>query len=80
MRYLYDTTVLEADTPEQLVRQMHELSLAQAKDDWAWMEKTSDRVFHSTGHAIRFGTAADFINDMMEANLIRRADEPKESK
>ena len=44
MYLLSDYTVLEAETPEQLVRQMHALSLAPAKNDAAWMDEVSKRT------------------------------------
>ena len=70
MMFTFDGATVEADTPEDLVRAMHALSYARAANDAAWMETTAKSTWQVTGHTIRWGTAADFVADMMAAGLV----------
>ena len=65
-----DGTVLKADTAEGIVHQLHQLSLAPAKDDFEWMEQTAQRAWELTGQSVRWGTAAEFLVDMTAARLL----------
>lgn len=57
---------------EELVSWMHEHSFTQAADDKAFMMDVSDRTVLQSGEKIRFGNAAEFVNDLVRHGLIRR--------
>jgi len=70
MMYRIDGKIVSADTPEALVRQLHQMSFAPAEDDFAWMEQTAKRTYQSTGATVRWGSAAEFIVDMIAAGQL----------
>jgi hypothetical protein len=65
-----DNTVLRGDTAADIVHQLHTLSYAPAKDDFEWMEQTAKRAWQQTGVAVRWGTAEEFLTDMVAARLL----------
>jgi hypothetical protein len=71
---LDDDTMIEAEAPEDLVCQLHNRSHAPTVSDKDWMEQTAFRAWQQTGTPVRWGTAADFIEDMITAGLLRMAD------
>ena len=71
MMYRSDGQIFRADTAADLVRKLHEVSLATAEDDWAWMEQTAKRTWEVTGVPIRFGTPEEFISDMTKAGILK---------
>jgi hypothetical protein len=66
-----DGMILTATTAEELVSKLHAMSLAQAKNDEAWMEDVAQRTWQSTGKSLRWGYAADFIEDMLATGLLK---------
>jgi hypothetical protein len=66
-----DGIVLKADGPEEVVQQLHEISLAPAENDFAWMEEVAKRTFQATGKTLRWGSAADFVTDMLATGLLK---------
>jgi len=66
-----DGIILEAKNAEEVVRQLHEISMAPAEDDAMWMEEVAERTFQATGKTLRWGTAADFVEDMLVAGLLK---------
>ena len=66
-----DGTLYKADTPKELVRIMHETSFAPAEDDETWMEEVAKRTWQQTGTPVRFGTAREFIEDLIHIGLMK---------
>ena len=69
-KYRMDGMILTAHSPEDLVRQMHQTSFAPAEDDFAWMEQVAKRTFQSTGSTVRWGSAREFVSDMINAGQL----------
>jgi hypothetical protein len=69
-----DDTVIEAEAPEELVRQLHNRSNAPTVNDAEWMEQTAYRAWQQTGTPVRWGNATNFIEDMIVAGLLRDID------
>jgi len=72
---LGEHTLLEADTCTQLVRQMHETSLAQAEDDATWMREVSERTTLQSGDRLRYDTCQHFVDDLLKHSLITVVEE-----
>jgi hypothetical protein len=66
-----DGIVLKANNAEELVRQLHETSWAPAESDEAWMEEVAKRTWQSRGKTLRWGTAAEFVEDMVAAGMLK---------
>ncbi len=62
--------VLEAEDAEDLVGQLHELSYAPLEDDVAWMKQAAEGATEQTGKPIRYDTAENFVEDMLNTGLI----------
>lgn len=66
--YSSDGHEYEAESAEDLVRQMHQMSLAPAKSDGAWMREVAARI--SPIKPIRCSSAEEFVEDMTGAGFI----------
>lgn len=66
-----DGALYRADTAAELVAAMHETSFAPAASDEDWMEEVAKRTWQQTGTPVRFGTAAEFVEDLMNIGLIK---------
>ena len=72
MRYQTPSgVVFEANNAEEVVRQLHELSFAPAEDDAAWMQECAKRTNQVNQKIIRWDTAAHFVADLIEAELLQ---------
>lgn len=72
-----DDTLIEAATPEEMMRQMHALSHLPTDDYAEWMKETAHRTWQQTGQLVRWDTADNFIADMITAGLLRTVDDDK---
>ena len=59
-------------TAEEVVRELHKGSRAQAKDDETWMAEASQRVMTQSGHVVRTDTAEHFVDDLLAADLLHK--------
>jgi hypothetical protein len=73
-----DNTALQGETAADIVHQLHLLSFAPARDDYEWMEQTAKRAWQQTGLAVRWGSAEDFLADMLAARLLFEGKKKKE--
>ena len=70
-------TVLDEDgheysgTAAQIVRRMHNLSLAPAPNDATWMRQVADRAYSQTLVDIDDSTPESFIEGMLAAGLLK---------
>jgi len=61
----------EANTAEELVEQMHAMSLAQAEDDAAWMKEVAERTTEQSGEKIRSDNQVNFVADLTRIGYIK---------
>ena len=54
-----------------LIRLLHEVSLAPAASDEDWMQQTAERTETVTGEVIRTNTPGVFVSDLARAGLIK---------
>ena len=69
--YVLGKAHYSADSPEELVKQMHKRSFSPEENDQAFMEKTSDRVNLFFEIEIRHDTASNFIEDLINYGVLR---------
>ncbi len=77
-----DGHVYEAETAEELVGEMHQLSLDQEVasgmlDDSTWMKKVARRVAGIAGKPVRHSGAAEFVADLIAAGFLTPSPERK---
>lgn len=65
-----DRQTIQATTAYELVGKMNEFSLADQRDQRAWMKEAARRAETITGMTIRSDSAAHFIDDLISADLV----------
>ncbi|RPH72689.1 MAG: hypothetical protein EHM78_01960 [Myxococcaceae bacterium] len=73
--YIVDGRVVDAATPEALVRHMHRTSHSPVGDDTTWMKQAAERIVMQTGGEIRTSSFDDFVKDLLHIGLIELAQE-----
>lgn len=76
MKYVipgWTPSVVEASSPVELVRQLARGSWAPAGSDAEWMEQAAARAELQTGHPVRHDSAEHFLEDLLAAGLVERA-------
>jgi len=63
-------TIFEADTPEELVRYLHEASYAQAESDALFMEEMAGRIRFMSGQEVRHSSCEEFVQDLIKAKQL----------
>ncbi len=66
-----DGAVFCAVSAADLVRQLHEISMAPAEDDETWMAQTAARTQEQTGRPVRHDNAEEFVADLLKLGLIK---------
>jgi hypothetical protein len=69
--YLTDDGMrIEAADPEELVTVLRRSSWKAYPTNADYMEEAARHVFQSTSHAIRWGSAEDFVADLLKYRMI----------
>jgi len=68
---LNDGQMIIGKDAAELVRNLHEISLAPAEDDEAFMKQTAERTLLQTGQRIRFNEGPGvFVSDLISCGLM----------
>jgi hypothetical protein len=70
MKILSNDHIYEG-TPEEIVKQLNDTSLAHAKTDKMYREESADRATMISGQDVRFDTAEHYLMDLSKAGLIK---------
>lgn len=62
--------VVDAASPEDLVKKLHRASHAPTADDATWMHQVSDRTMTQSGDKLRYDTAENFVADLMKFGFV----------
>jgi hypothetical protein len=60
----------EAETEEELVGLMHEMSLVQIETDEDWMRDVAEAATEQSGKEVRYDTPENFVFDLISIGFI----------
>lgn len=66
---------LFAETPADIVKELHKLSFSPSANDQAFMHDTQGRVKMAYNKRIRCNSAENFVSDLLEIGLLIREED-----
>jgi adenine deaminase len=61
---------IKSATPEGIVAELHKMSHAPCATDREFMRETAGRARLQTGYRVRYGSAANFVDDLVSCGLL----------
>lgn len=72
MKVKYGDAILEAPSAGGIVHQMHEAAFERERSDQEYMLAAAQRAETQYGKPIRVGSPEDFIEDLIQAELLEK--------
>ena len=71
-----DDMMIEAGDAEEIVTVLRRSSWEKYEDNFTYMEHAARKAFETTGEPIRWGSASDFVTDLMKVGLLTEEKAP----